>query len=75
MEIIVMILAALFVLSALDAKCWSHPSEIGRHKKVRRLPPRTLPERRPRRSATNVQPLWHGAARTSTASGPRWWWE
>jgi hypothetical protein len=76
MEIIIMILAALFVLSGLDARYWGHRREASHPKKVRRAVPRALPVHRAQRPAMGTQPLWRGhAPRPSTADGARWWWE
>jgi len=75
MEIMAMIVVALFVLSALDAKCWSPRSETSRRKKLHYPVARTAPRHRSHRPGVGLQPIWRGQARTSTASGPRWWWE
>jgi hypothetical protein len=76
MELLVMIVAALFLLSVLDATVWKTRKVEQRRAPACRAVARRAPAHRPRLPAAGAQPVWRGQlGRTSTASGPRWWWE
>jgi hypothetical protein len=75
MDILLMILAALLVLSGLD-RYWSQHGQANPSRQVRRPAPRTALVHRAHRTAMGAQSLWRShAARPSAAGEARWWYE
>ncbi|MFO7917728.1 MAG: hypothetical protein R6V13_06595 [Anaerolineae bacterium] len=71
MIIILVVIVALVVLSALDRDRWPQSEEKGRTKRspgARRLPPR-------RRTRHSPSILSFQGAREDSSSSARWWWE
>jgi len=75
MGIMLFIIAAFFILSGIDAAQRTRAERRSRQSRTRGWGPRTIPRRRPRRTASG-RPAWGvSGIQQGAASSARWWWE